>query len=85
MEVARQEGCRILLTEDKDSGWLAFVAGDESAGVVLVRFPGNARHTLAASMIRLVTDFGPKLNGTFVVLRPGSVRISGIPGTELSE
>jgi predicted nuclease of predicted toxin-antitoxin system len=75
MEMARSQE-RILLTEDKDFGWLAFVANMNNPGVILVRFPATARHTLAASVLHLVTDFGSKLIGGFVVLRPGSVRIS---------
>ena len=39
---AHQEG-RILLTEDKDFGWLAFAAHTNTAGVVLIRFPAGAR------------------------------------------
>ncbi|MBI3207574.1 MAG: DUF5615 family PIN-like protein [Candidatus Solibacter usitatus] len=38
MELAFQDN-RILLTEDKDFGWLVFVAHMESPGVVLIRFP----------------------------------------------
>jgi predicted nuclease of predicted toxin-antitoxin system len=75
MKSAHTDG-RILLTEDKDFGWLAFVAHVESAGVVLIRFPADARRSLAASIVRLVTEHGHQLRGSFVVLRPGSARIS---------
>jgi predicted nuclease of predicted toxin-antitoxin system len=78
MEMAYNEG-RILLTEDKDFGWLAFVGRLDNPGVVLIRFPATARHTLAASVTKLVGEIGPKLLGAFVVLRPGSVRISRPP------
>jgi hypothetical protein len=81
MEMAYNEG-RILLTEDKDFGWLAFVARLDNPGVILIRFPAGARLTLAASITKLVIEFGPKLLGTFVVLRPGSVRISKTPLNE---
>ena len=73
---------RVLLTEDKDFGWLAFVAHAASAGVVLIRFPAGVRRTLATSATRLVTQRGNELNGSFVVLRPGSVRISRSPITD---
>jgi hypothetical protein len=46
---------RILLTEDKDFGWYAFVAGAGGVGVVLVRFPGSARRALGAAVLELVT------------------------------
>lgn len=78
MELAHKEE-RILLTEDKDFGWLAFVAHRESAGVVWIRFPAGVRRTLAASVSRLVRERGAELKGPFVVLRPGSVRISRSP------
>jgi predicted nuclease of predicted toxin-antitoxin system len=81
MEMAHREG-RILLTEDKDFGWLAFVAHAESAGVVLIRFPAAARKIVAASITNLVTDHGAELARSFVVLRPGSVRISRSPIAE---
>jgi predicted nuclease of predicted toxin-antitoxin system len=75
MELAYAEG-RILLTEDKDFGWLAFVGQVDNPGVILLRFPATARLDLAASVTRLTAELGPKLIGKFIVLRPGSVRIS---------
>ncbi len=47
---------RIVLTEDKDFGWLVFVSHADSAGVILVRFPGNARQSLAATVLRLIQE-----------------------------
>ncbi len=81
MEMAYTED-RIVLTEDKDFGWLAFVRHVSSAGVILIRFPARARSSLPGSIIRLVEEAGTKLAGAFVVLRPGSVRISSTPPTE---
>jgi predicted nuclease of predicted toxin-antitoxin system len=78
MEMAYREG-RILVTEDKDFGWLAFVRHIENPGVILVRFPSSARQSLADSVIHLVRNLGPRLIGTFVVLTPGSARISRVP------
>jgi predicted nuclease of predicted toxin-antitoxin system len=72
---------RILLTEDEDFGSLAFMANMNSPGVILIRFPATARKTLAASVTRLVENFGARLTGAFTVLRPGSVRISASPRT----
>jgi len=73
---------RILLTEDKDFGWLAFVAHRNNPGVVLIRFPATSRPVLPQSIIRLVTDHETELEGAFAVLRPGSVRISFVPTTD---
>ena len=74
---------RVPLTADKDFGWLAFVAAVENPGVLLIRFPAGARNALPGSVKRLVAEMGPELHGSFVVLRPGSVRFSTIrpPGS----
>jgi hypothetical protein len=78
MALAHDDG-RILLTEDKDFGWLTYVARMDCPGVILIRFPASARTALPTSVKRLVADFGGKLCGAFVVLRPGSVRLSMLP------
>jgi predicted nuclease of predicted toxin-antitoxin system len=70
---------RVLLTEDKDFGWLVFSGSRMSSGVILVRYPGHARAQLANDVVRLVTEEGPKLSGAFVVLQPGQVRITRLP------
>ena len=67
---------RILLTEDKDFGWLVFAARLDSPGVVLIRYPSMSRASLGPDIQSLVQDHGAKLIGAFVVLRPGGVRIS---------
>ena len=75
MEIAYAER-RILLTEDKDFGWITFVLRAKCPGVVLIRFPSGTRRTLATAIIQLVTEHGAELSGSFVVLQPGSFRIS---------
>jgi predicted nuclease of predicted toxin-antitoxin system len=70
---------RILLTEDKDFGWLVFVSHADSAGAILIRFPGDARQTLARAVGRLVREQAERLRGAFVVVQPGHVRISREP------
>lgn len=74
-EQAYQEN-RILLTEDKDFGWLVFASHSVSAGVILIRFPGNARSALAQSVMQLVQKYGTELVNAFVVVQPGQVRFS---------
>ena len=49
---------RVVLTGDKDCGWLVFASHTESAGVILIRFPGNARGTLAQAVTLLVQEHG---------------------------
>ena len=67
---------RILLTEDKDFGWLVFVSHTDSAGVILIRFPGNARQTLVQAIRLLIQEQGEQLVGAFAVVGPGYVRIN---------
>jgi predicted nuclease of predicted toxin-antitoxin system len=67
---------RVLLTEDKDFGWLVFVSHADSAGVVLIRFPGNARSTLPDTMVWLAEKHASELQNGFVVIEPNQVRFS---------
>ncbi len=75
IEQAHQED-RILITEDKDFGWLVFASHSASAGVILIRFPGNKRSTLAQSVLQLVQQYASELKDAFVVVQPGQVRFS---------
>lgn len=75
---AAREG-RILLTEDKDFGWLVFVSQVESAGVILIRYPGHARQELARAVTALLQLQSEQLSGAFVVLQPGYTRIRRKP------
>lgn len=74
IERASREG-RILLTEDKDFGRLAYLLGTPRTGVILLRFPARARRELCSALLRLIDREGSKLERSFVVLQPGQVRI----------
>ena len=78
LEQAHREN-RILLTEDKDFGWHVFVSHAASAGVVLIRYPSQARNTLAKAILQVIQEQADKLPGSFVVIQPGQVRISKQP------
>jgi len=67
---------RILLTEDKDFGWLVFAGRADSPGVVLIRYPSFSRGSLGPDIVALVRNHSARLVGAFAVVRPGSVRIS---------
>lgn len=67
---------RILLTEDKDFGLLTQAVAETHAGVVLIRFPTRARAQLGESAVAAVERLGRQLEGAFVVLEPGLVRVS---------
>ncbi len=70
---------RILLTEDKDFGWLVFVKAAESGGVILIRYLGHARAELGEILSRLVRERADQLRGAFTVVQPGQVRITHPP------
>jgi predicted nuclease of predicted toxin-antitoxin system len=73
--LARSEA-RVLLTEDKDFGQLAYAGGHETAGVLLIRVPGNARRSLGEAVVQVVTELGERISGAFVVIEPGRARVS---------
>jgi predicted nuclease of predicted toxin-antitoxin system len=77
LEHANKEG-RILLTEDKDFGEWVFAHGEKMEGVILIRFPGNARKLLGEEIILLIDDHGIELKKCFVVLEPGRARLRKI-------
>ncbi len=66
---------RILLTEDKDFGQLVFASRADSAGVILIRFPGNARKSLQATIVKLIQEQRNEIRNAFVVVQPGHIRI----------
>lgn len=70
---------RILITEDKDFGWLVHVAGVKSNGVLFIRFPGNSRSLMAKVVCDVVAHHCDRLSRSFVVIEPGYVRISELP------
>jgi predicted nuclease of predicted toxin-antitoxin system len=78
IEQAHREG-RILLAEDRDFGWLVFVSHAASAGVILIRFPSQARTKLSKAVLQVVREQADKLPGSFVVIQPGQIRISKQP------
>ena len=77
LEHAIKEG-RILLTEDKDFGEWVFAHGEKVAGVILIRFPGNARMRLGEEILLLVNDYAFELKNCFVVLEPDRARVRKI-------
>jgi predicted nuclease of predicted toxin-antitoxin system len=78
LALARAEA-RILLTEDKDFGTLAYAGGQETAGVILIRFPADARSELGQTLVSVIAGIGERFGGAFVVVEPGRVRVSRPP------
>lgn len=78
IDFAVREG-RILLTEDKDFGQLVYANAQPSGGVIFIRFPATARKALPKAILNLIKEEGPRLAGSFVVVRPGRIRIGRSP------
>lgn len=74
MDMAFREN-RVLLTEDKDFGQLAYAHSQQSSGVILIRYPTSARKALPNAVVALMSELASDLMGNFVVMRPGQVRI----------
>lgn len=70
---------RTLLTEDKDFGRLVFATAHTAGGVILIRFPGDARRLLGSTLVEAVSRYGDRLAGSFVVVSPGRIRIAEKP------
>lgn len=70
---------RILITEDKDFGWLVHVANAKSNGVIFIRFPGSSRNDIATAVCNVVRQHADRLGRSFIVIEPGYVRISELP------
>jgi Tfp pilus assembly protein PilF len=45
---------------------LVFAGRTDSPGVILIRFPASARHSLAEAVSKLVSDYAAQLVGAFV-------------------
>lgn len=84
IDLARAEN-RVVLTEDKDFGQLVFSALAGSNGVVLIRYPATVRGDLQRSVVRLAETMGSQLQGVFVTLSPGRLRINRLPTTTTTD
>ncbi len=78
MQIGAEEG-RVLLTEDKDFGWLVFAGTGGSTSVIFIRFPMRARSILSETIVEFVKQAGNKLMGSFAVIEPGRMRLTVIP------
>jgi len=72
---------RVLLTEDKDFGQLAYSGQQRTGGIVLIRYPSASRNLLGRAVVEVVGELGDRLIGAFAVIEPGRARLSRpIPG-----
>jgi predicted nuclease of predicted toxin-antitoxin system len=70
---------RILLTEDKDFGRLVYSHGQETLGVIFLRFPTLARKQISRDVLNLIKRQGERLVGSFITVQPGRIRMSHTP------
>jgi predicted nuclease of predicted toxin-antitoxin system len=75
VDLARNEN-RLLLTEDKDFGQLFFASNLASNGVILFRYPFQARSVVIQTLLELIEKRGEELLNRFVVVQPGRIRIN---------
>lgn len=78
LAVARSEA-RILLTEDKDFGSLAYAGGHETSGVILIRFRADARRQLGPVLVSVIAEVSERLRGAFVVVESGRAESQNFP------
>lgn len=74
LELARQEKW-LFITEDKDFGELVFAHQRKTGGVILVRFPLQARKNIVPALLKLISEKGDKLISKFIVVQPNRIRI----------
>ena len=65
----------VFVDKDQDFGVLAYAGGDETAGVILIRFPADASRSLDATVVRIFAEFGDRLSNAFTVIGPGRARL----------
>jgi predicted nuclease of predicted toxin-antitoxin system len=70
---------RILLTEDKDFGWLIYAHGHKAIGVIFLRYPVSERQRIAQDLVELVKQQNENLIGCFVTVTPSRIRIGRLP------
>jgi predicted nuclease of predicted toxin-antitoxin system len=74
---------RILLTEDKDFGWLVFAHGHKAIGVIFLRYPVSDRSQIFQDVVALAQQQKENLLGCFVTVTPKRIRIGRMPGDQV--
>jgi predicted nuclease of predicted toxin-antitoxin system len=70
---------RILITNDKDFASLAFLQGQVSAGIVLVRLGSLRSAVKATRLVEVARDIGTALENVMTVVEAESVRRRSFP------
>lgn len=72
---------RILVTNDKDFASLAFLQGQASVGIVLVRLGSLRSAVKAARLVEVANDVGAALENVMTVVEADSVRRRPFPAS----
>ncbi len=70
---------RVVITEDRDFGRLVYAQHEKTLGVVYLRYSSRLRAFFARYLVELIEERSEALQGAFVVVEPGQVRISRLP------
>jgi hypothetical protein len=62
--------------QDDVDGCRGRLGGQETAGVILIRFPAGVRNALGQAIVDVVNELGDRISGGFVVVEPGRARLS---------
>src|SRR6185312_1832763 len=73
VELATRER-RLLLTEDKDFGDLAFRRGKAAPGIVMMRIASESPHSLEERLMSAIDQYGERLFGQYLVIEEGRFR-----------
>jgi predicted nuclease of predicted toxin-antitoxin system len=68
----------ILITEDKDFGEWVFAHKVKVNGVIFLRYDPRDLIKISESLIKVLSSYGTKLYGKFVVITPKKIRIREI-------
>lgn len=77
MEIAANEG-RVLITEDKDFGELAFRTRQASSGVCLIRLPGRSMDVKISRLSALIAGHSTRLSKCFTVVERDRFRFRAL-------
>jgi predicted nuclease of predicted toxin-antitoxin system len=78
LDAADVEGC-ILITEDRDFGELVIRQRLKVRGVLLLELDRLSNAAEADRVDGVVSTYGERLSGNFVVIEPGRIRVRPLP------
>ena len=77
---AADAGSRILITEDRDFGEMVIRQRLGVGGVILLELDRLSNATEADTVADVISAHADRLSGNLVVIEPGRIRVSPLPG-----